>query len=327
MSVLYSNESTKALIKSLITKGREPHSIAICGDKGQGKKAMARYIGSALLCEENSGEPCGKCKSCRMIEKGVHPDFITIKPNDNGNYQVDVIRSMVSDAITKPNEGRYKVYLISDLDRSINTAIQVQNILLKLTEEPPEHCIIILTAISKEIFLETVISRVLFLNVMPCRVEDSENYLKAIGKYSGDEIKKAISFGAGNIGRCIDYLEDPIYSEALDISGNAMEAICKSDEYGLLKALFEADGKKLLFRHVLLIFEEAFRDACVLRAGGHLSHGMLYEKSLKASGIFSEIQCIKRYDIISSAVAKLDANANQTLTMNDLTARLFDKLM
>ena len=74
MSVkLYSNEDTKALIKSLINKGREPHSIAICGDKGQGKKTMARYIGAALLCEKGDGEPCGKCKSCKSIHYHIYP--------------------------------------------------------------------------------------------------------------------------------------------------------------------------------------------------------------------------------------------------------------
>ena len=325
MSRLYSNESTKALIKSLVTKGREPHSIVICGDKGQGKRTVAKYIGSALLCEANTGEPCGMCKPCRMIEKGVHPDFNIIRSNENGNYQVDVIREMVSDAVIKPNEGRYKVYLIPDLDRSLNTVVQVQNILLKLIEEPPEHCVIILTATSKEIFLETVISRVLCINTIPCKPEDSLDYLRSVSKYNDDDIKKAMAFGHGNIGRCVDFLENPIYSEALQIAENCFDAICRSDEYDLLKSLFATDGKKDLFRQVLLILEEAFRDTCVLRAGGKCENGILYEKSKQASGIFLEKECIKRYDIISESVAKLGANANQSLTVNDLVSRLFDK--
>lgn len=325
MSRLYSNESTKALIKSLIIKGREPHSIAICGDKGQGKRAMAKYIGSALMCEQNSGEPCGKCKACRMIEKGVHPDFITINANDNGNYQVDVIREMVADAITKPNESRVKVYVIPDLDRSINTAVQVQNILLKLIEEPPEHCVIILTANSKEIFLETVISRVLTINVTPCTIEESEEFLKDCGKYSDSDIKKAIAFGGGSIGRCIEFLENPMYAQALEIAENCFDGICKYDEYGFLKTIFDADGKKPLLRQVLLILGEAFRDACVLRAGGECQQGIIYEKSRYASGIFSEADCIRRFDIIDSALEKLNANGNLALTINDLTARLFEK--
>lgn len=326
MSVmLYSNEAVKALIKSLIMKNREPHSIAICGDKGQGKKAMARYIGASLLCEDNTGEPCGKCKSCRMIAGGVHPDFITVKPNENGNYQVDTIREIVSDAVTKPNEGKFKIYLIPDLDRSANTAVQVQNILLKLIEEPPEHCIIILTAISKEIFLDTVISRVLCLRTTPCKPKDSTAFLERFGKYTNEEIANAVAFGGGNIGRCVDYLEDPTFAQATEIAKASINAIYEHDEYGLLKAFFLADGKKALMRQVLLAMEEAFRDACVLRSGSKSVVGFFKTESEKISEKFTEFECMNIYEIFSESLSKLEANANLSLTVNALTAKIFNK--
>ena len=110
-----------------------------------------------LLCESGGEKPCGHCRSCRMLKHNAHPDFITAKANENGNYQVETIRSLVSDAVIKPNEGRFKVYLIPDLDRSVSTSVQVQNILLKLIEEPPPHCIVILTAETKQTFLKTII--------------------------------------------------------------------------------------------------------------------------------------------------------------------------
>ena len=303
---LYSNNETKLLIKSLISKCREPHSIAICGDKGLGKKAMARYIGASLLCENGKGEPCGNCKSCRMLSKGVHPDFIVVKANENGNYQVDVIREMVTDAVTKPSEGKFKVYLIPDLDKSLNTAVQVQNILLKLIEEPPEHCIIILTAASKEIFLETVISRVLCLRVEPCRTEDSRNYLTAKGEYASEDIEKAVAFGGGNIGKCEDFLSDPIFAQAMEIAEKCRVAIENNDEYGLLVALYEADGKKALFRQVLILLQEAIRNAC-----------------LNSDGRLTEQEYLKLYDILSQTLTRLNANANQTLTANALAAEIF----
>lgn len=303
---LYSNNDTKLLIKSLISKGREPHSIAICGDKGLGKKALARYIGASLLCESGKGEPCGKCKSCRMLAKDVHPDFIVVQSNDNGNYQVDVIREMVADAVTKPNEGKFKVYLIPDLDKSLNTAIQVQNILLKLIEEPPAHCVIILTATSKEIFLETVISRVLCLRVMPCSTDDSRSYLTSKGEYTSDDIEKAIAFGGGNIGKCEDFLSDPIFAQAMEIAHRCKTAIEANDEYGLLATLYETDGKKALFRQVLILLQEATRNDC-----------------LTPDGRLTEHECLRLYEIISRSLVKLNSNANQTLTANALVAEIF----
>lgn len=303
---LYSNADTKALIKSLITKGREPHSIAVCGDDGSGKKTMAGYIAASLLCEENDGEPCGKCKSCKMISKGVHPDFIVVNSNDNGNYQVDVIREMVADAVIKPNEGKFKVYLIPDLDRSMNTNVQVQNILLKLIEEPPSHCIIILTAVSKEIFLETVISRVLCLRTASCTADECKAYFKSKKEYNTEDIEKAVAFGGGNIGKCVDFLCDPIFSQAMEIAERCMDAIESNDEYGLLLALYNTEGKKALFRQILIFMQEIMHKSCIT-SGGRLN----------------EQECLKLYDIFSKSLLKLNANANQTLTANALAAEIF----
>ena len=320
---LYSNESTKALIRSLISKGREPHSIAICGDKGQGKKAMASYIAAALLCENGNGEPCGHCKSCRMISNGVHPDFITVKPNENGNYKVDDIRAVVSDAVTKPNEGRFKVYLIPDLDRSGNTLVQVQNILLKLIEEPPEHCVMILTAASKEVFLETVVSRVLCLRTEPCTIDNSRELLKSQG-YTDEQIDNAVSFGKGNIGRCVEYLEDPIFAESIRIADECMTAVCENDEYGLAHALFAADGKKPLLRQVLLMLKEGFHDACIIRAGAKDGVDCVIPSAHRIAEKFLTNECMDMYKEVSEHIIKLDSNANLQLTVNSLTAKLFN---
>ena len=324
---LYSNEPVKKLIKSMISKKREPHSIVITGERGQGKKVLAGYIAASVLCESGSGEPCGQCRSCRMMDRGVHPDFISAKANENGNYQVDVIRELVSDAVIKPNEGKFKVYLIFDLDRSSSTSVQLQNILLKLIEEPPEHCIIILTAATKEIFLETVISRVLCLGVLPCNDTDiieflEDRYLKT-SEYTYQDIEKAAAFGGGNIGRCIEFLEDRSVSTAMDIAKLSAEAVYQGNEYELLKAFFIADGKKAIFRRALELLEEGFRDACVLRLGIDRTVGCMPEISAKLAGRFSIDGCREIYELLGDYINRLDANTNLTLTMNSLAARFF----
>ena len=89
-----------------------------------------------------------------------------------------------------------KVYIIPDLDLSVNTVIQVQNILLKVIEEPPEHTAIILTARSKEIFLPTIISRVLSLGMTS--VTEAESMACLQEKYPATApalISEAVSAG------------------------------------------------------------------------------------------------------------------------------------
>lgn len=93
-----------------------------------------------------------------------------------------------------------KVYIIPDLDLSVNTVIQVQNILLKVIEEPPEHTAIILTARSKEIFLPTIISRVLSLGMTSVTEAESmeclqENILPLPLALRSEAVRRAWKYG------------------------------------------------------------------------------------------------------------------------------------
>ena len=86
--IIYGNSEPRRLVSEMIKKKREPHSIMIHGEKGLGKKTLARWIAAALLCERQTGEPCGICRTCRMIADGAHPDVMVAKANSNGNYRV-----------------------------------------------------------------------------------------------------------------------------------------------------------------------------------------------------------------------------------------------
>ncbi|WP_124099413.1 hypothetical protein [Ruminococcus sp. Marseille-P6503] len=319
---IYSNEENIKLISSMLSKGREPHSIAVCGEKGQGKKTLAKYIAATLLCQNDKNRPCGVCKSCRMLEHNAHPDFITAQANENGNYQVETIRSLVSDAVVKPNEGRFKVYLIPDLDRSLSTSVQVQNILLKLIEEPPAHCVIILTASSKQTFLKTIISRALCLAVQPCTDADSADFLRSLKKYTESDVRAAVACGHGNIGRCLDFLEGDVLPAAYKIAVGCTEAMLARDEYEILRSLFGADGKKAVFRQSLVFLSEIARDACAARLGIGSSFGCFPEGAAGLAGALDEEALRQLYELLCEYIGKTDSNCNLSLTMNSLSGEM-----
>ena len=61
------NADIKTAVSRMLKNKKLTHSFVITGDKGLGKKTAARYIGAAVLCENNSdGTPCMQCKSCKM---------------------------------------------------------------------------------------------------------------------------------------------------------------------------------------------------------------------------------------------------------------------
>lgn len=321
----YGNNEPLSLISKMIQKDREQRSVIIHGDKGLGKKHLAAYIAAAYLCERHSGEPCGECKSCRMVQHMTHPDIIYVKPNPNGNYIIDEsIRPIVADSAVMPNESRYKVYIIPDLDRSVNTLTAVQNILLKLIEEPPQHVVVIMTARSKEVFLPTIISRTLSLAVTSVSEQDSAEYLREnFPEATEQDISDAVAAGRGNIGRCRAYLEKGSFFDAVTVARGICDGLVTANEYNILKAVFAADGKKQLARESTELFAEIARDACVSRAGNtEMSLGCYDKGSQSLSTMIGLSACTALYDIAVDCISRIDANCNLTLTLNSFASKL-----
>ncbi|MBR6045056.1 MAG: hypothetical protein IKP47_05425 [Ruminococcus sp.] len=319
---LYSNEDNKRLIASMISKGREPHSVIITGEKGSGRKALGRYLAAALLCEEGTGTPCGKCKSCRMAEHDAHPDLITAQSNANGNYLVADIRQIVSDAVITPNEGKLKVVMIPDLDRSVNTLVAVQNILLKLVEEPPEHCVIIMTAVSKETFLPTIISRVVCFAAQPCTPAQAEEWLTVSGKYGQDDIIRAAACCGGNFGRCVEYLEGSELPAAFECARKVCEAVTADSEYDMLCAFTEVQDKKPLLRQTLVFAAEIFRASAVISAGAEPGHCCAPDMAAKLARRLGSSVSERYYSAVTEAILRIDCNVSRTLAVNDLCCTL-----
>ena len=319
--MLSGNEHIKRLIETMIVKGREPHSLIITGEHGQGRKTAAKYIAQALLCERQTGRPCGVCRTCRMIADGVHPDMIVASANENGNYPVDSIREIVSGAVIAPNEGRLKVYLIPDFDKSKITGEQVQNILLKLIEEPPDHVVIILTADSREAFLPTILSRAVSLSVTPCTKEECVSYLGTLGKYEYGDIAEAADALGGNIGLCIEYLERGAIYSAVQNAREIARALAASNTYGLLKILNDCDSKKGLLRQTLVLTSIIARDSALSRLGGEMI-GCSAQGAKELSVRYGSTRCERIYRILSEYIARLDRNCSKTLVINSLCAEL-----
>lgn len=96
---IYGNKFALDTFEAMFKSGRLPHSFLIYGEKGLGKKTLAKYLSAALLCEKGTGIPCGECRSCRNAEKGVHPDIIYPEHSGKLNtYTVEACRHVCADA-------------------------------------------------------------------------------------------------------------------------------------------------------------------------------------------------------------------------------------
>lgn len=147
---------------------RLSHAYIVAGPPAEGLQ-RARELARAMLCEGLGGiRPCGRCRSCRKLERGVHPDLSLVgrQKDDKGKLRreiyVDQVRELIASAWVLPNEADRKVYIIQDAG-TMNPA--AQNAVLKLLEEPPGFVSLILVCDSPDQLLETVRSRCVLLHV------------------------------------------------------------------------------------------------------------------------------------------------------------------
>lgn len=167
------------LLANAIVAGRLSHAYLFTGPAQVGKTTLARAFAQAILCERQTGEPCrgdtSSCRACQRIAEGRYPDLQIIAAEKN-TILIEHVRDLQSDAALTPLEGRYKVFIIREIERATAPAA---NALLKTLEEPPPHVILLLTSRRRDLVLPTVLSRCQILNLRPAPLEQVQDALIA----------------------------------------------------------------------------------------------------------------------------------------------------
>ena len=63
---IYGNDPALDLIRTMRERDHLPHAALLFGEKGMGRKTIARYFAMTALCT-GTHAPCGECQSCRKI--------------------------------------------------------------------------------------------------------------------------------------------------------------------------------------------------------------------------------------------------------------------
>ncbi len=316
---IYSNKHIFDTLTSMISSGRLSHAFLLYGEKGLGKKTIARYMAQQILCE-GVNAPCMECRDCRMISHGSHPDVISVYHSaENKGFAVKNLREICAGAYIRPNEGKYKVYIFEDCD---SMAAASQNTLLKLIEEPPPHAVFIFTASSKGVFLSTVLSRVISLGVCEVSAGECRQALSDRGITDQSLIDEAVGAFFGNIGLCLDYLSGKELKTAVLTAREISDCIIKGNEYALLKAVNTLDRDKAQTKTVLMLLLKVIRDAAVLKAGGDALTGCYPDGSQKLSKKITSRQADELFRTVLEMSRRQDGNANLSLTLTALCAEI-----
>ena len=155
--LLPENSTLERAVRRAAEQGRLSHAIVLSGDGGL--TDAARFIAAAHVCE-GTDRPCLRCRHCRKVLEGIHPDVSVIRDTEHRELTVDAVRALRQDVYIRPNEAARKVYIIAD-SRQLNE--RDQNVLLKIVEEGPPYAAFIFCTDSPAALLETVRSRCVLL--------------------------------------------------------------------------------------------------------------------------------------------------------------------
>jgi DNA polymerase III subunit delta' len=215
------NAKALAAVQKMLGGGRVPGALLFTGPDGVGKKTLALMLAKALVCEKGPVDFCGQCANCRKadamlaasqedlarrhkikesarrVEGLIYFDLQLIAPLTR-YILTEQVRQLRNLAYTRPFELPRRIFI---LDEAHAVHWQAVDLLLKVLEEPPDTCTIILVCPNAHELRPTIRSRCVRISFQP--VEESLILeLLAKNKDLTDSQKKlAARVAAGSVAR------------------------------------------------------------------------------------------------------------------------------
>ncbi|RLJ36591.1 DNA polymerase III subunit gamma/tau [Acidovorax sp. 106] len=243
-------------LSNALTQQRLHHAYLFTGTRGVGKTTVSRILAKSLNCQGPDGNggitatPCGVCQACTDIDSGRFVDYTELDAASNRG--VDEVQSLLEQAVYKPVQGRFKVFMIDEVHMLTNTAF---NAMLKTLEEPPEYLKFVLATTDPQKVPVTVLSRCLQFNLRPMapetvldhltRVLAQENVpaepqaLRLLSRAARGSMRDALSLTDQAIAFGSGQLQEAGVRQMLG-------AVDRSYVFRLIDALAQADGKTVV---------------------------------------------------------------------------------
>ena len=251
-------------LKNAIAMDKISHAYILNGPKESGKMMLAEAFAMALQCEQGKSEPCMQCKSCHQAIDHNQPDIIYVSHEKPNVISVDDIRSQLNnDIVINPYSSRYKIYIVEDAEK-MNP--QAQNALLKTIEEPPFYGIILLLTTNADIFLQTIRSRCIILNLKSVKNETIRTYLMSHYQVPDYQADICTAFAQGNVGKAIQLASSDSFNELKTEVLSLMKRLDDISLYDMNAAVKQITAYKLEIEDYFDLMTIWLRDVLYLKA-------------------------------------------------------------
>jgi DNA polymerase-3 subunit delta' len=204
------NSQTVEHLRESVLHRRIPQAVILAGPKGAGKYTLALMFARLINClepTETDGLPdyCGHCRNCTRIADAAdldaavaasvasrdelretdkketrvliqpHPDVLIIPPDPPQNLiKIGQVRAVIHNAYYRPPvEGARSIFVFT----ASSFMKEAANSLLKVLEEPPPNCTLILLSENPSDMLPTIRSRAMLFRLGAVPVETLEQLL------------------------------------------------------------------------------------------------------------------------------------------------------
>ncbi len=197
---IFCQDRAIGILQRGLAADRSAHAYIFAGLDGVGKYLTAREWARLLLCRSPRvgtggagafADGCGACESCTLLDADAHPDYVRVYKElheftEDGqgrktpiDLSINVVREfLIAQVSSRPALSARKVFVVNEAEKlNVNS----QNALLKVLEEPPVYCTIILICTRLEKLLPTVKSRCQVIRFGPISGDRMVSHLAGMG--------------------------------------------------------------------------------------------------------------------------------------------------
>lgn len=262
-------------LSQALEKGKLPQVLVLTGASGVGKQRLALWLAQLVLCERRGQEPCGSCRTCRLVGALSHPDlhwFVPIvRPRASdparqvqeaeeslaqvmeerrnqplyqaadgmASHGMATVRLVLRRVALTPVEGGRRVFILGEADRLVpqESSPDAANALLKLLEEPPAGSLFILTTVDASRLLPTVRSRAVLVRLGRLTDAEVRTFLETHLRPAPkpEDLNRRVTAAQGSIGRALASGEEA--GKARQAAQQLLEAVMAGPGRSLEQAL------------------------------------------------------------------------------------------